>query len=1001
MQGCSPKASSASRWKLPYIRDHILNNVDTFVPFMCLTETWLKSYISDAQVKLPNYNVFRSDRAKRKEGGVMMYIHEAFQVSLVQRYDDDNCEAVMCCIDTLKTAVICIYRPPDAPVASFKKMMKFVDDFVKNADSQYDIVHTGDYNLPNINWDTSTSLRTRGVVYHDSGETLLNYIGSNFLTQVIDSPTREQSILDLVITNNDQAFAESCVSSTVLSDHNLIRVMLRYNAMDLKTPTHEQVFDPLSFRALKIQSMNVEELNPVFDAIDWLALYNLCLDCYDNDSLDAFSELIKLTVLQICLNHADEKKPPAKRSRSQNVLCRKRRKLKSRLKCLIQHQPNSPTIAKLNDELSLLELSIQTKLIEETDAMEARAVNTIRSNPKYFFSYAKRLSKIRTSVGPLKDRNGSIKHKPQDMANILQGQYSSVFSNPLSPDIDPNASHTDQSEFCLSSIEVNQKEMIDAMAELDPNSAAPDGDIPARILKCCRNSLSKPLVILWSHSMQQGHIPSKLKDQFIAPVFKKGAKTDPANYRPVSLTSHVIKIFERVVRRHLVQYLEGHNLISAKQHGFRKGRSCLTQLLNHIDNIMQNLLDGCDTDVVYLDYAKAFDKVDHAILLTKLKRYGITGQLHQWLTEFLTNRQQVVTVNGQHSHPAPVLSGVPQGTVLGPILFILYINDLEKVLSEAKNGSFADDTRLSHTINISDDTKTLQRDLNSVVKWSRENNMQLHEDKFELLCYRNLSKNLLRSLPFSDEFCQYLTPGGFDLLPKHVVKDLGVYLDDDLSWSHHYQSMISSANKMAAWVLGAFKDRSKFTMLHLYKSLIRCRLEYCCPVWDPSHIKDIQALEDVQRHFTARISGFSHMDYHSRLKNLKLQSLQRRRERYSIIHIWKIINGFAPNDIDLQQTHNARRGLKILIPPIRPHATQAAQSLYDNSFSIRAGRLWNTLPMDVNTITELDTFKSALGRYLDKFPDLPPVVGYPTVNNSILDWSQSGVLGGLQKTWRP
>ena len=970
------------------------------MPFMCLTETWLKSYISDAQVKLPNYNVFRSDRSKRKEGGVMMYIHEAFQISNVQRYDDDSCEAVMCCIDTLKTAVICVYRPPDAPVASFKKMMKFVDEFVNNVDSQYDVVHTGDYNLPNINWDTSTSLRTRGVIYHDSGELLLNYIGSNFLTQVIDSPTREQSILDLVITNNDKVFTESCVSNTVLSDHNLIRVLLRYDATELQTPTHEQVFDPLSFRALKIQSMNVDELNPVFDEIDWLALYNLCLD-HGDDSLDAYSELIKLTVLQICLIHADEKKPPTKRSRNQNVMCRKRRKLKSRLKCLKQHQPNSPTIAKLNDELSLLEFSIQTKLIEEADARELRAVQAIRSNPKYFFSYAKRLSKIRTSVGPLKDPNGSLKHEPQDMANILQGQYSSVFSNPQSPDIDTNATHTDPSEFSISSIDVNEKEMIEAMAELDPNSAAPDGDIPARILRCCRNSLSKPLVILWTHSIQEGHIPAKLKDQFIAPVFKKGAKTDPANYRPVSLTSHVIKIFERVIRKHLVQYLEGHSLISTKQHGFRKGRSCLTQLINHIDNILQNQLDGSDTDVIYLDYAKAFDKVDHAILLTKLKRYGISGQLHQWLSQFLTNRQQVVTVNGRHSQPAPVLSGVPQGTVLGPILFIMYINDLEKVLSETKNGSFADDTRLSHTINISDDTRTLQRDLNSVVKWSRENNMQLHEDKFELLCYRNHSNNSLRILPFSDEFCQYLTPGGFDLSPKHVVKDLGVYLDDELSWTHHYHSMISSANKMAAWVLGAFKDRSKFTMIHLYKSLIRCRLEYCCPVWDPTRVKDIQALEDVQRHFTARISGHRDMDYHSRLKALGLQSLQRRRERYSIVHIWKIINGVAPNDINIQFSQNARRGLKVLIPPLRSQTNQAAQSLYDNSFRIRAGRLWNTLPIDVNTITELDPFKVALGSYLDIFPDLPPIAGYPTVKNSILDWSQSGVLGGLQKTWRP
>ena len=587
------------------------------------------------------------------------------------------------------------------------------------------------------------------------------------------------------------------------------------------------------------------------------------------------------------------------------------------------------------------------------------------------------------------------------MANILQSQYASVFSNPNSPDIDPNAENVKPAESEIHSITVTENEMIDAMNELDPYSSAPDGDIPARILKSCRAALCKPLTILWSNSLESGAIPEQLKHQYVAPIFKKGSKTDAANYRPVSLTSHTIKIFERVIRKHLVAYLEMNNLISGKQHGFRKGRSCLTQLLSHIDNILQNHVKGMETDVIYLDYAKAFDKVDHNILLQKLALYGIRGPLLVWLTQFLRNRQQVVVVDGHKSRPEPVISGVPQGTVLGPILFILYMNEIENVLTEARSSSFADDTRMSQAIDTAEDTAKLQNDLNAIVQWSRENNMKLHEDKFELLCYRNKSSALLQALPFSEEYCQYTTPAGFSLYPKELVKDLGVHLSADRSWSPHISTITSNARKMASWVLGVFRDRSKTTMMHLYKSMVRHNVEYCSPVWNPSSISDIQTLEEVQQFFTEKISGLRHVDYWSRLKILKLPSLQRRRERYSIIHIWKILNNLAPNDLGLNFYDHQRHGVKVRIAPIDKKARQSAKTLYDNSFAVNASQLWNVLPRHVNSIDDLEAFKRELGKYLDKFPDTPPCVGMTPANkNSLLDWKQSGV-GGLQETWLP
>ena len=186
-------------------------------------------------------------------------------------------------------------------------------------------------------------------------------------------------------------------------------------------------------------------------------------------------------------------------------------------------------------------------------------------------------------------------------------------------------------------------------------------------------------------------------------------------------------------------HIESNSILSNKQHGFCKGRSCLTHLLMHIDDIIQSLLNSNDHDVIYLDFAKAFDKVDHEILVHKLRQCGVLGKLVKWIEQFLTNRKQFVTINGFHSMLALVLSGVPQGSVLGLILFLVYINDIQCHLKGSTAGSFADDTRISTQISSSDDVLILQENLSTVVKWATENNMVLHDSKFEYLAYRTAS----------------------------------------------------------------------------------------------------------------------------------------------------------------------------------------------------------------------------------------------------------------------
>ena len=406
-----------------------------------------------------------------------------------------------------------------------------------------------------------------------------------------------------------------------------------------------------------------------------------------------------------------------------------------------------------------------------------------------------------------------------------------------------------------------------------------------------------------------------------------------------------------------------------------------------------NYQDNSETEVIYLDYAKAFDKVGHSILLEKIRAYGIEGKVYTWIEQFLCGRTQTVVVDGKKSVSSPVRSGVPQGTVLGPILFLLYVNDLETKIKNSKMNSFADDTRISKKISTQGDCDLLQQDLECVIVWSEENNMQLHEDKFELICYRTpAAKILAEALPFMADVTKYTTPNGTTIERSPLVRDLGVSMSEELSWTPHINIMVDKARQISSWVLGVFRDRSKPVMLQLYKSLIRSRVEYCCPLWNPTKIADIQSIESIQRQFTRRIRGFKDTNYWDRLKELRLCSLQRRRERYMIIHVWKILQGICPNDISMVFRNNQRLGIKIVLPSLNKQASASAKSCYDNSFSVRAGKLWNLLPREVNTLTDLNAFKVSLGAFMDKIPDTPPTPGYVSKNsNSIIDWcSQKG-----------
>ena len=393
-------------------------------------------------------------------------------------------------------------------------------------------------------------------------------------------------------------------------------------------------------------------------------------------------------------------------------------------------------------------------------------------------------------------------------------------------------------------------------------------------------------------------------------------------------------------------------------------------------------------DCIYIDYAKAFDKVDHKVLLKKLSYYGIGSKYVRWIHSFLTNRFQTVYVNGHFSSPAPVLSGVPQGSVLGPLLFNIGLNDLSSVIENANIYTFADDTKVVAEILSVKETISLQSNLDSITKWSQENNMKLNNKKFELLIHtpkpENKNVKLLKELPFYNTHKQYHTSDLTIIEPSSFVRDLGILVDEKLNWKIHIDKLSNKCKQISAWICSVFYTRDKTTMLTLFNSLVRSKAEFCCEVWNPQKIQDIVKIEQIQRSFTYRISGMKDYNYWERLTVLKIKSLQRRREKIVLVHLWKILNNIYPNTIQIKfKPHDRTSSIKAILKPIPPSKGSSATN-YEGSFEISSAKLWNILPPNLTTITSLSLFKRKLELFLANIPDQPPIPGYPyTSDNSL------------------
>ena len=434
------------------------------------------------------------------------------------------------------------------------------------------------------------------------------------------------------------------------------------------------------------------------------------------------------------------------------------------------------------------------------------------------------------------------------------------------------------------------------------------------------------------------------------PIFKKGDKCSADNYRPVSLTSVVCKLFEKFVRDAMYKHLTENNILSPDQFGFCQGRSCVTQLLVTANDWLFSIDNKTPVDAIYLDFSKAFDSVPHKRLVYKLQSYGIQGNLLQWVNDFLSDRTQYVTINDKQSGTIPVTSGVPQGSVLGPTLFVYYINDLPNATDQLVR-LFADDSKAYAEIKTEDDYRKLQKGIDDLVEWSNRWLMSFNSKKCKVLHIGKNNPQYVYTMSNGDEVSE--------LDSTVCEKDLGVNIDPLLNFDQHITTICNKGRALSGMLLRNLTSRCTDIMIPLFKALIRPHLEYANAVWSPYKKKDVKRIEQVQRDFSKRIDGMRDLNYSERLRRLKLPSLEFRRLRGDLIEAYKITH-------DIYDPVTTKSLLTLSnVTNTRSHPYKLTKSCvntikYQNFFTNRIINNWNNLPVDIVTSDSVNSFKNKI-----------------------------------------
>ena len=919
--------------KVPYVEAEL-----TRFDIITLSETWLYESFPSDKLNITGYHPpIRLDRVDQSaHGGVAVYVREHLYCKHRPDLHVPGLEAlwIEVSINSEIMLIGCFYRSPSELVSYYD----LIDESIRLAlQTPHKVIVLGDFNS-----DCKDFLHRH----------IQRIMTLNGLQQMITEPTRYDGdsvkLIDLILTPCPEIIENVGVLPPVKSDHCCVYLEIKSSR-------------PVSFsfkRTLYIYSkLNEQEFLNKAGSIDWNELVST--GTIDN-AAELFSERLLyigkacMPVKTIVIKDKDapwiteEIKKFIRKKETIYILAKK---LNSVWCWNLFKQIRNQLVDKIRNRKEEYERHLENRINSQTNFGQKDWWKLVNS----FFNRQNALS---SEIPPIKDADsGEIIYSPDKKAELFNSFFVNQSRiNNMDDDL-PNIQHND---IAAPELIITTEMVRRIINNLDQSKAVGPDLIHNKLLTKAVNIISGPLATLFNRSLEESKFPLMWKTGHVTPIHKKSDRSLCTNYRPISLLSCVGKIMEKCVQKHLFDFLVGNNLLTVSQSGFIPGDSTTYQLLSIYNDFCKSLDQQCTTQALFFDISKAFDRVWHRGLIHKLDAIGIRGSLLNWFTDYLRGRKQAVVIKGKTSTYKTVTSGVPQGSVLGPTLFLIYINDINNgIQSEVK--LFADDT--SMYLRMNDGLRRsaiLNSDVNKILTWSHLWKVDFNPSKTELLTLSNQRQPDTHPILFENTI----------LLESHTHKHLGVVLQNDCRWKSHIESIIAKIRPQIA-CLRSFKHKfNRKTLEIMYKAYILPHVDYADVVWDNCSIALSNDLEnahlDALRTITGLVRGTSHNKLYSESGFIPLKL---RRERHKLTLFFKIVHRLIPTYlsanlpplvIDINPYHR-RRILERQVPNFRTE-------LYRNSFFPSTTVLWNNLPDNIKNIASLSHFKRCLSTNDNQVP---------------------------------